>query len=557
MAHILKIGFGILLTAIGLVAGKLLAGPGTAGEPEDMHVRHVGCACDGDPYAAAGAPCEAPPAALPPQTLKNLGVEIGPAAKAARFDRTHAVQAVVVDRPLNRRPVVAPFGGIVTSVHVKTGEIVGGGRTLVTVAREPIPRPKPELTASLLEPVTAEVHEATRTLRTAHSQLVVTRRELERIQPFVENRTIPRKTAIDLEYEVARHEQAAEIARAELRNHGLTKDEIATIESGGMPPDVVGLWQRTLQRNALWNGRGDAILELLPEAQRGLPWSVAAVGELAAAGLASQKLIAFLQEQEHARNHFAEVAGLLLQGTPLSTVETLTKSGALAAQMTITAPRQEFASQPPDWDVERIHVRPGQRVDAGSRLVTLYDARQMWLELEPVGQEIRFVREAITRGEPLSARPLVPGSGIELPTIELRGMVLQGEAAKRGAIAYALVDNVSLQCEDDRPCRSWQLRVGLRYLVEVPVERFDNVFVLSADAVTAQGPDRVVFIQEGDTFRAQAVHVLYMDDVRAVLADDGSVFSGDPLVLSGAFSLGLALNVSTSSNVVDHGHSHQ
>ena len=87
--------------------------------------------------------------------------------------------------------------------------------------------------------------------------------------------------------------------------------------------------------------------------------------------------------------------------------------------------------------------------------------------------------------------------------------------------------------------RSWKLRVGLRYLVAVPVEVLEKRFILPAEAVTMDGAERVVMLPDGATFRPQPVHVEYEDDQIVVLANDGSLFPGDPVVVRGAFALGL------------------
>jgi hypothetical protein len=81
--------------------------------------------------------------------------------------------------------------------------------------------------------------------------------------------------------------------------------------------------------------------------------------------------------------------------------------------------------------------------------------------------------------------------------------------------------------------------------------------VLPFDAVTRRGPDKVVFLSDGTHFRPQVVHVEYEDDEVVVIADDGSIFEGDPVVTHGAFALGLAVN--TGGDKVDPhaGHAHQ
>lgn len=544
MATLGKILFGIFLTGVGLGVGFVLASP--KAEPEA--VSHAGCADSGCGGAAEAVPT---PDVLSPQTLKSMGVSIGPVVKQD-FVRTRKVQAVVIDRPLNRRPLIASRGGIVTKVHVQTGQVVDAGDLLVTMARDPIGRPKPDLTADLLKPISEDVHGAASRLRLAMSEIGVTKEELERIQPFVAARTIPGKTAIDLRYQLARSEQEVANARLELGTHGLTEEEIDAVARGKRAPKTRFLWKRSLEQAGLWTPISEALWLALPEGERQLPWCIAAVGELSAAGMATPALVDFLTGSPRATGRFAEIAGLLLEGTPLATVRLLLEGGALEAEVEIRAPQ----GGPADWDVEAIAVRPGQRVEAGTELLRLYDARIMWLRLQPVGIEIGLVTQAMELGDPLVATPLIDGSGPELQDVRLVRMAMQSQEHERGGIGHAVVSNVALGCSAGIACRSWQLRVGLRYLVQVPTQRLPGRFVLPTDAVATQGPDRIIFLQNGDAFAAQPVHVEYADEEVVVIANDGSLFDGDRVVLSGAFALSLAIGRGAEKPDPHAGHSH-
>ena len=57
-------------------------------------------------------------------------------------------------------------------------------------------------------------------------------------------------------------------------------------------------------------------------------------------------------------------------------------------------------------------------------------------------------------------------------------------------------------------------------------------------------------------FRPQPVHVEYEDDRIVVLANDGSLFQGDPVVVRGAFALGLALQAGSGAADPHAGHDH-
>lgn len=89
------------------------------------------------------------------------------------------------------------------------------------------------------------------------------------------------------------------------------------------------------------------------------------------------------------------------------------------------------------------------------------------------------------------------------------------------------------------------------------MERLDEVFVLPTGAVTDDGPDKVVFIQDGDSFRAAKVVVRYQDHQFAVLdAKHSEIFPGDTVAMRGAFGLGLALKAGSGAADPHAGHQH-
>jgi len=495
-------------------------------------------------------------AGLSPQTLKNLGVTVGP-AKLSRFVRYAKVQATVVDAPLNTLPVPALLGGIVTDLHVKPGQVVKAGTPLVSVARSPIPRPQLTLTADILTPVSENLHEAVAKLRTAAAHHAIVSTELERVRQFTESGTsgglpvLPRKTLIDLEYDLARAKQEKLNAERELQRHGLAPDEIDGVCKGALPPGNQRLWKRALEQNGLWGETEAAILDTLPELLRLRPWSIAAVGELSAAGLATKDLLSALRELPHMAEHFLEVASLLLDGNTVAKARILTRAGALEPIMVVKAVGDGVA----DWDVASVLVLPGQRVDAGDPVVLLHNPREMWLRLEPVGEELAYVSRAFANTTQLRAGPLVSGTGPDLDGLSVYRLDTQGGQEERGSVAHVICRNEFVQPDAGGP-RSWLLRVGLRYLVYVPVAELEDRFVFPAGAVTDDGPEKVVFMEDGDTFLAKPVHVEYADDQVVVIANDGSIFPGDPVVMTGAFALGLALQTGTGAVDPHAGHNH-
>ncbi|MEE8107220.1 MAG: hypothetical protein V3T86_16920 [Planctomycetota bacterium] len=530
---------GCVLVVIGIASGWYAAKQGEVQE-EDEHAAH----------AESG---------LSEQALANLGVEIGK-AELRTYQRTVNVQGTVIDAPLNLQPVRVQMGGIVRKLYTAPGELVRAGDPIASVVRQPIARPSLSLTADILTPVSEQLHESVAALRTASAAHGVVERELARVRKFAEADPdglpiLPRKTLIDLEYDLARVEQDKKNAEQELERHGLTKAEIEAVRGGAHAPPNQRLWKRALQHNSLWGATEEAILAKLPEAARDQPWAIAAIGELSAAGLTTMELARALESEVAMSQRFVEAAALILTGSPVERVRLLAAHGALEPIMILRAPKDAE-----DWDVSEIHVSLGDLLQAGDAVADLHDPRKMWIRLEPVGAELGAVAKAVEAQTEVSAHPLLAGTGPALTKLRIARMETRGAQEERGALAFVYANNTPVPragSGEKRPGpRSWRLRVGLRYLIAVPVEVYEKRFVLPLAAVTMDGAERVVMLPDGATFRPQAVHVEYEDDKIVVLANDGSLFPGDPVVIRGAFALGLALQAGSGAVDPHAGHDH-
>src|SRR5439155_1541818 len=98
---------------------------------------------------------------------------------------------------------------------------------------------------------------------------------------------------------------------------------------------------------------------------------------------------------------------------------------------------------------------------------------------------------------------------------------------------------------------------GQRVQLHVPVEQWPDRLVVPADAIVQEGPERFLFVQEGDKFKRRSVHVEYQDGRLAVLASDAGVNAGDTIALSGAYQLQVAMKNKAGGAVDPHaGHNH-
>lgn len=516
--------------AIGLATGYWIAprsGPHTHAEAEN----------DGDEQDAISA-----------ATLVNLGVQVD-VVELTNFTLTTPVAARVVAPPDSERPLVAPLGGRVRAVHVSPGQQVAPGAPLATFVREPLPLPTLTLTSEVLRPGQEALHDSVVELHRAAEELEIARAERDRVTPFTTAEVegvplLPRARAIELEYTVRRAEQAWERAKLELFKHGLSEAQVRAVEAGEHLPLLDDdKWRRALERNGLWPPSAEYIFNTLPEQLKRLPWAAATAGELAARGLATADLADWLSTDPPAGEHFLEIGVLLQRGHSLEDVRELFALGALEPVVVLRAPGTGAAGDA--WDVDAVDVRVGTEVTAGQRLMTLSNPTRMWLEAAPLGSEVPALLAAVRADRRLTARPLVSGAGPEL--LDLEGAFVSGEPGTGGTLARIEVPN-SLVAESGAesglaPRRTWALREGLEYVVEIPTLDLDRVIVLPTEAVAESGSDTVLVIETEAGFAMVPVVVAHRDD-RVVVIDprvSSEPHPGDRVVVRGAFALSLAL----------------
>ena len=242
---------------------------------------------------------------------------------------------MIVDTPATEQPVFAPIGGRVESIEVEPGTVVAPGKTVVTLVRDPLPRPTLTLTADVLRPAQERLHEKVLLLRKSAEDVRIASAELKRVEKFTgkvggrELPILPRQRAIDLRYQLSRSTKEYEQARLELQKHGLSDEQIRNVEGGSTLPEFTEeTWQRALARNGLWPAAAQKLNEVLPTAIRALPWATATVGELAASGLATDELTEWVKSEEVAR-HFLDIGVLLQRGHTLADLKRLHRLNAL------------------------------------------------------------------------------------------------------------------------------------------------------------------------------------------------------------------------------------
>jgi multidrug efflux pump subunit AcrA (membrane-fusion protein) len=104
---------------------------------------------------------------------------------------------------------------------------------------------------------------------------------------------------------------------------------------------------------------------------------------------------------------------------------------------------------------------------------------------------------------------------------------------------------------------AWKFRPGQRVQLQIPVETLPERIVVPIDALAQDGVETYVFTPNGDHFDRRSVHVEFRDTRSAVIANDGSLFPGDLVAISGAQQLQLALKNKSGGGIDPHaGHNH-
>lgn len=269
-----------------------------------------------------------------------------------------------------------------------------------------------------------------------------------------------------------------------------------------------------------------------------------------------QKLEAVLHSKREA---------LLLHGLTGSQVDAILKKRELLKELTVVVPatvdEEGGVATETSFQVQSLKAAPGQHVTAGETLVTLADHAELYIQGEAFERDVAAISQAADAGAAVSATLESAGGRPELLT-DLRVLYL---ASKVDADTRTLDFFVTLPNQLQRDARlpnghrflAWRFRPGQRVQLEIPIETLENRLVLPVEAVAQDGVETYVFTPNGDHLERRTVHVEYRDAHRAVIANDGSLFAGETVAITGAQQLQLALKNKAGGGIDPHaGHHH-
>jgi multidrug efflux pump subunit AcrA (membrane-fusion protein) len=488
------------------------------------------------------------------QALKNMGVKIE-AVDSSNYTVYTPVPAVIMEDMLNEQPVFAPFGGRVKSIEVVIGEYKKSATNLLTLYRDPIKRPELKLVEAILTPASEEYHTAIASLRQNLKLKELLSTELKRLMQFQKDSDsltiVPKKDLIDLRYDIEKAKRSIENSRKKLDLHGLSKEEISQVEKGKFILDLYQIWKNALISNNIWNKGADVILGCLNKKLQNNRWTVATIGELVANDQLSEQLISWMVSDANAATHFLEIVSLFQAGHSISDLKNLHSQGAFNAVIEVKSPISEMG-----WDVEKLLVKQGQKIEAGQSLLVLTNQSKMLLVSYPQSSEIVDMANAGKNNLKISASTLIPQAGPLLTDLTINK--IRGTDENKEQVLISVKNTVQGKSSNDKNSfRTWSLRNGLKYVLKVPVKMLEDVIVLPREAVISHGADKIVFVRENGEYIRRKVVVVHEDSEFAVIGEGSELLPDEEMVVSGAFALQLALVAGTPEAVDPHaGHNH-
>lgn len=265
-----------------------------------------------------------------------------------------------------------------------------------------------------------------------------------------------------------------------------------------------------------------------------------------------QKLEANLKSQRQA---------LRLHGLSDEQVRGIIDEGRLVSEMTVRAPQLSDGEEKAVYQVNDVLVSQGQNVEAGAPLALLANHAELLVEGNAFESDLPTVAKASRENWPITVRLRVDGENPQLVQ-NLSVLYIAGKVdpSSRTLHFYVSLPNELLRdvtTSDGRRFVTWRFRPGQRVEIQVPVETWKDRIVLPLAAVAQDGVENYVFIPNGDHFDRRPVHVEYRDTISVVVANDGSIFPGTPIAISGAQQLQMALKNKSGGAIDPHaGHNH-
>jgi cobalt-zinc-cadmium efflux system membrane fusion protein len=293
---------------------------------------------------------------------------------------------------------------------------------------------------------------------------------------------------------------------------------------------------------------------------------VARLEKLSADGAIAGKRMLELKYERGKKESLLEATrqALLLHGISKTQVATILSKRELFKELTITVgegdePDEKSAGTL--YQVQSIKVAQGQHVEAGTTLMVLADHAELYIQGEAFERDVADINRVADDKSPVTAVLETDGAKSEIiDNLQILYLASQLDPQKRTLDFYVTLPNKPQRdstLADGRRFFSWKYRPGQRVQLEIPAETLPNRIVLPIEAIAQDATETYVFTPNGNNWERRSVHVEYRDQRHAVIANDGALFPGDRVALTGAQQLQVAVKNKSGGAPDPHaGHSH-
>lgn len=238
------------------------------------------------------------------------------------------------------------------------------------------------------------------------------------------------------------------------------------------------------------------------------------------------------------------------------------RHGELQLSGTLISPVKyvEKDKHDPELVIQNLQVDKGQIVPIGQLMCELVDYSSLYIEGKAFEGDAASLASAMKKGWTVTAL-LETSQGLKkIPNLDLAYISNIIGTETRTLPFFIDLPNELLRDETNKNNRryiTWRFRPGQRLQLQIPIEEWNDEFVLPVDALAKEGAEYFVFQENGKHFDRIPVHVKFKDQTSAVIANDGSLFPGDIVAMRSAHQMLIAIKNKSGGAVDPHaGHNH-
>ncbi|MBA2113236.1 efflux RND transporter periplasmic adaptor subunit [Bremerella alba] len=267
------------------------------------------------------------------------------------------------------------------------------------------------------------------------------------------------------------------------------------------------------------------------------------------------------QEQKLKNRKDARAQELVARGLTVRQVSTVLEQRKLIKQIDVLlneAPRDTASSEqdPVSFVVETLDIHPGMTVPRGTSLARLADHRYLYIRGEAFEQDVPRLYELEANHVPIEVQfghshENEADRNFATRTAEIAYIDNHADETTGTFFFYLRLKNeiaADSLLLDQSVTRQWRFKPGQRVHLRLPMDKFEDQFVLPREALVEEGIETFVFqqvfghVEPGmKEFQKVPVEVIHRDTTTAVISRKGGIRLGDSVVVTHAYQLYLEM----------------